>query len=72
MAGRITHSEKQLRPDPRYGNRTLAKFTNCVMRDGRRTAAERCEGGYRLTGQKLWISSSAEAGVSTLRALGGC
>jgi len=42
MAGRITHSEKQLRPDPRYGNRTLAKFTNCVMRDGRRTAAERC------------------------------
>ncbi|MEO1130405.1 MAG: 30S ribosomal protein S7 [Planctomycetota bacterium] len=42
MAGRITHSDKQLRPDPRFNNRVLAKFINCVMLDGRKTAAQRC------------------------------
>ncbi|TVQ76201.1 MAG: 30S ribosomal protein S7 [Phycisphaeraceae bacterium] len=41
MAGRITAADKQLRPDPRYGNKTLARFTNCVMQDGRKTAAIR-------------------------------
>lgn len=41
MAGRFTHSEEQLRPDPRFGNRTLARFTNCVMRDGKKAVAER-------------------------------
>jgi alkylation response protein AidB-like acyl-CoA dehydrogenase len=28
-----------------------------------KTAAVACDGGYRLSGQKLWISSSAEAGL---------
>jgi small subunit ribosomal protein S7 len=42
MAGRITHSDKQLRPDPRFNNRVLSKFINCVMLDGRKTAAQRC------------------------------
>jgi small subunit ribosomal protein S7 len=41
MAGRITKSEQQLRPDPRFNDIVLAKFTNCVMRDGKRTRAER-------------------------------
>ncbi len=41
MAGRITKSEDQLRPDPRYGDKTLSKFINCVMTDGRKTAAIR-------------------------------
>jgi small subunit ribosomal protein S7 len=41
MAGRITKSEEQLRPDPRYGNKVLARFINCMMRDGRKTSAER-------------------------------
>jgi len=41
MAGRITKSEDQLRPDPRFGNKVLARFINCMMRDGRKTAAER-------------------------------
>lgn len=41
MAGRITKSEDQLRPDPRFNNRVLAKFTNCIMTDGRKTAAIR-------------------------------
>jgi len=41
MAGRITKSEDQLRPDPRYGDITLAKFINCVMQDGKKTVATR-------------------------------
>ncbi len=41
MAGRITKSNEQLRPDPRHGSKVLARFINCVMRDGKRTVAER-------------------------------
>ncbi len=41
MAGRITKADVQLRPDPRYGSKVLSRFINCVMKDGRKTAAER-------------------------------
>lgn len=41
MAGRITKSDEQLRPDPRFQNKTLAKFINCVMSDGKKAVAER-------------------------------
>ncbi|GJM19921.1 MAG: 30S ribosomal protein S7 [Phycisphaeraceae bacterium] len=42
MAGRITHSEAQLRPDPKYNDKVLSKFINCIMTDGRKTSAQRC------------------------------
>ncbi|MBM44278.1 MAG: 30S ribosomal protein S7 [Phycisphaerae bacterium] len=42
MAGRITKSEQQLQPDPRYGDKVLAKFINCVMLDGKKAVAQRC------------------------------
>jgi small subunit ribosomal protein S7 len=41
MAGRITASEKQLQPDPRYGDKVLAKFINCVMLEGKKAVAQR-------------------------------
>jgi small subunit ribosomal protein S7 len=41
MAGRITKSEQQLRPDPRYADKTLAKFINCVMSDGKKSTAQK-------------------------------
>ena len=41
MAGRITKSEEQLRPDPRYGSKVLSRFINCVMRDGKKAVAQR-------------------------------
>lgn len=41
MAGRITNSEKQLRPDPKFQNIVLAKFVNCVMYDGKKAVAQR-------------------------------
>lgn len=41
MTGRITKSQWQLRPDPRYNDRTLAKFINCIMYDGEKATAQR-------------------------------
>ncbi len=41
MAGRITRSDQQLRPDPRFADRILSKFINCVMRDGKKSVAIR-------------------------------
>ncbi len=41
MAGRITASESQLRPDPRFNDKVLAKFINCVMQDGKKSVAQR-------------------------------
>ena len=41
MAGRITKSDVQLRPDPRYGSKVLARFINCVMNDGKKAAAQK-------------------------------
>jgi len=41
MAGRITASESQLRPDPRYNDKLLSKFVNVLMYDGKKTAALR-------------------------------
>lgn len=41
MGGRITMSDEQLRPDPRFGDKTLAKFINCIMSDGKKSVAER-------------------------------
>ncbi len=41
MSGRITKSEQQLRPDPRYNDKVLAKFINCVMYQGKKAVAQR-------------------------------
>lgn len=41
MAGRITMSEDQLRPDPVYNDKVLAKFINCIMYDGKKSVAQR-------------------------------
>lgn len=41
MGGRITKAEKQLRPDPRYGDKVLSRFINCVMFDGKKAVAQR-------------------------------
>ncbi|MHC4976543.1 MAG: 30S ribosomal protein S7 [Planctomycetota bacterium] len=41
MGGRITNSEKQLRPDAKYKDKRLSKFINCIMLDGQKTVATR-------------------------------
>ncbi|MBN2023543.1 MAG: 30S ribosomal protein S7 [Pirellulales bacterium] len=39
--GRITASRKQLRPDPKCGSLLASKFINCLMWDGKKSAAQR-------------------------------
>ena len=41
MAGKFTKSEWQLRPHPRFNDRVLSKFINCVMYDGKKSTAQR-------------------------------
>jgi small subunit ribosomal protein S7 len=38
--GRITSSESQLQPDPRYGSKLAGKFINCLMWSGKKTVAQ--------------------------------
>ena len=41
MAGRITKSDEQLKPDPRYGSKVVSRFVNCMMHDGKKSVALR-------------------------------
>ncbi len=38
--GRITASEKQLAPDPKYGSTLASRFINCLMWDGKKSVAQ--------------------------------
>ena len=38
--GRITSSRTQLRPDPKFDSILASKFINCLMLDGKKTAAQ--------------------------------
>jgi len=41
MPGRITKADEQLRPDPKYGSKQVARFINTIMYDGKKSAAQR-------------------------------
>src|SRR5690554_1639678 len=41
MPRKFTKSEEQLKPDPRYQDKTVAKFVNCIMYDGKKATAQR-------------------------------
>jgi len=41
MPRKFTHSEAQLKPDPRFQDRTVAKFVNCIMYDGKKATAQK-------------------------------
>ncbi len=41
MSRRRVSEKRQILPDPKYGNETLAKFINMVMRSGKKSLAER-------------------------------
>jgi small subunit ribosomal protein S7 len=41
MARRRVAAKREVLPDPKYGNRTLSKFMNIVMYDGKKSVAER-------------------------------
>ena len=41
MSKRFTASAKQLKPDPQYGSKLVAKFVNCLMWQGKKSVAQR-------------------------------
>jgi small subunit ribosomal protein S7 len=41
MAKKFESTERFLMPDPRYSDKILAKFINCVMRKGKKALSER-------------------------------
>jgi len=41
MAKKFTASNEQLGPDPRYNNKLVSKFINCMMWDGKKVAAQK-------------------------------
>jgi small subunit ribosomal protein S7 len=41
MAKKFESTERFLTPDPRYNDRILAKFINCIMHKGKKALAER-------------------------------
>jgi len=38
---KFTASQSQLQPDPKYGSRLLAKFINIMMKDGKKSVAQK-------------------------------
>lgn len=41
MAKKWTASEKQLKADPKYNSKIVAKFINCLMNDGKKSVAQK-------------------------------
>ena len=41
MAGRITKADAQLQGDPKFDDKVLSRFINCIMSDGKKAVAER-------------------------------
>ena len=54
MAKKFESTERFLKPDPRYQSMLLAKFINCVMKQGKKTAARKiCYDAFDVIAQKL-------------------
>jgi len=52
--GRITASREQLAPDPKFGSILASKFINCLMWDGKKSAAQRVfYGALEEIGKKI-------------------
>jgi len=41
MAKKFTASGQQLKPDPKYDNKLVSRFINCLMWDGKKSVAQR-------------------------------
>ena len=41
MSKKFTASSEQLKPDPRYNNKLVCKFINCLMWDGKKSRAQK-------------------------------
>ncbi len=41
MSKKFTASNQQLKPDPKYNNKLVSKFINCMMWEGKKSTAQR-------------------------------
>ena len=41
MSRRRRAVKRDVMPDPKYGDKTVSKFTSCLMYDGKRSTAEK-------------------------------
>ena len=54
MAKKFTASGRQLRPDPNHNSKLAAKFINCMMWDGKKSAAQRIfDDAMAIIGKKV-------------------
>ncbi len=67
MARRRVAAKREILPDPKFGNRTLSKFMNIVMQDGKKSVAEKIVYGAL---DRVAEKSSADALEMFEKALG--
>lgn len=67
MSKRPTKADEQLRPDPRYGDKVVSRFINCVMHDGKKAVAQRIVyEAFDIIEERLKKETSPEAPKSAL------
>ena len=68
MSRRHAAEKRQIMPDPRYGSYDLSKFINCLMRDGKKSVAERIVyGSLERLEEKIEGKSGIEIFNSSLK-----
>ena len=63
MSCRRRAEKREVLPDPKFGDRVISKFTNNVMRDGKKSVAERIVYGALEQIARQPTSSRADRGV---------
>ncbi|RMG00684.1 MAG: 30S ribosomal protein S7 [Nitrospirae bacterium] len=53
MPRRRVAEKREILPDPKYGSKVLSKFINAIMKDGKKSTAERiCYGAFEILKEK--------------------
>lgn len=72
MSRRNSNFTRDILPDPKFGNEMISRFINMVMRDGKKSVAERIvygaidEIGQRSTGEPLEVLEKALDNVAPM------
>jgi small subunit ribosomal protein S7 len=69
MPRRRVAAKREILPDPKFGNQTLAKFMNHIMRDGKKSVAERIVYGALDRVQERTSKDPVEAFENALEAI---
>lgn len=69
MPRRRVAAKREILPDPKFGNQTLAKFMNHIMRDGKKSVAERIVYGALARVQERTGKDPIEAFEKSLEAI---